>query len=92
VLRRAALVLAPLPACDPYTFEGDKGWLKVCGVPPAGTKASVCSGDSGGPLVVAGGWSGSSAPATSTARTPAPVSVFTRVNKLGALHKAVADG
>ena len=28
VLRRAALVLAPLPACDPYTVEGDNADLR----------------------------------------------------------------
>jgi secreted trypsin-like serine protease len=92
VLRRAALVLAPLPACDPYTFEGDKGWLKVCGLPPAGTKASVCSGDSGGPLVVSGRLVGIVSTGNKYCEDAGALSVFTRVNKLGALHKAVADG
>ena len=88
VLRRATLVQAGLPRCDPYTLEDDRRWLKVCGLPAAGTSASVCPGDSGGPLVVAGRLVGIVSSGNKYCDEQGVVSVFTRVNHLAALREA----
>jgi trypsin len=92
VLRRATLELAPPDACYPYTDADDPVWMKVCGLAPAGTTASICAGDSGGPLVAGGRLIGVVSTGNKYCRDEAPISVFTRTSSLELLRRQVYGG
>ncbi|MBD0741202.1 trypsin-like serine protease [Streptomyces sp. CBMA152] len=76
-LKKAALTLSPLAACDPFSNTTDTS-LKVCGT--SAKHDSICSADSGGPLVESGVLIGIVSTGNKVCGDEYPVSVFTKVS------------